>query len=247
MRRLLILGMLLVVPGWSSTAQAQGLFSKRARPNPNQRVPELIYIIKSEGDERKRANAAEELQSFDARTYAEIVPVLIDVAQNDQKASVRQEALGSLARIRPVSQAAGQALERAAAQDESWRIRLQAKSALMKYHLAGYASSGKAETASALPRNVTTAEPPLLDAPAAAPAPAPSNVQSQPPHFPAAALPAQPLQARPMQVSPPVFATPTPQRPVSATPTARPSAATPAQPSAPITIEVEGPSLTPQP
>jgi hypothetical protein len=241
MRRLLVAGLLLVVPAWAAPAQAQ-FFKRASRPSPTQRVPELIYTVKADTDERKRASAADELQNFDARTYAEIVPVLVDVAQNDPKASVRQEALSSLARIRPVSPAAGQALERAAAQDDSWRIRLQAKSALVKYHLAGYSSAGKTDAAGAPVRNVTTAEPPLADPPGTAapplatPTPAPTQAA---PQFPAAAFPAQSVPLRPA---------PTPSAPpVSQRSTPPPPAAQQAAPPAPITIEVEGPVLAPQP
>jgi hypothetical protein len=207
MRRLLILALLLATPSWAVPARAQGFFSKRVRPNPIQRVPELIVTIKSDPDERKRTQAAEELHNFDARTYAEIVPVLVDVAQSDQKAAVRQEALNSLARLRPISQPAGQALERAAAHDESWRIRFQAKSALVKYHLAGYSSSSKGDPAAPV-RNVTTAEPPLAD---------PPGTTAEPPLLPRAA---------PAPRTPPIT-----------------SAPVVGQAPAPITIEVEGPSL----
>ena len=166
MKRLLVLSALFLLPAWSAPAHAQ-LFFKKARPAPSQRVPELILLLKTEGDERKRSQAAEELREYDTTTYTEIVPVLVDAATTDPRPAVRGEALASLAKIRPVSQAAGQALEKAAAGDENWRVRLQAKSALMKYHLAGYAA-GKTETAAAAPGaktpgRVTTQEPPLAD------------------------------------------------------------------------------------
>ncbi len=210
MRRLLVLSLLLLAPSWTVPAHAQGFFRRVVRPTPaptpapalTQRVPELILIVKTDADERKRVSAAEELHNYDARTYTEIVPVLVDVAQNDAKASVRQEALNSLARIRPITPAAGQALERAAAQDDNWRIRLQAKSALMKYHVAGYTPSAKTEGGTA-PRMVTTAEPPLLDPPAATPA-----------QYPAAAFPATRLQTN----EPPAF-----PRPANAEPPQGPS------------------------
>jgi hypothetical protein len=230
MKRLLTISLLLMLPAWAAPAPAQGFFSKRARPNPNQRVPELIYMIKSDSDERKRANAAEELQNYDARNYSEIVPVLLDVAQNDPRPSVRQEALNSLGRLRPVNPAVGQVLERAASHDDSWRVRLQAKSALMKYHMAGYSSAAKAETAGTPPsRNVTTAEPPLAEPPVTVPTPAQAAPR-------AATIPAQ--APRPQQVSPPTFGT------LVARPQPMQAPATP--PPAPITIEVEGPALTPQ-
>jgi hypothetical protein len=137
-------------------APAQIFFKKKAPP-PAQRVPELILTLKTEGDERKRAGAAEELRDYDPRMFTEIVPVLIDALHNDKKPSVRLEALNSLARLRPVTQAAGRAIENAAANDDALRVRLTAKSALLKYHLAGYSGSSKTDPP------VATQEPPLSD------------------------------------------------------------------------------------
>jgi HEAT repeats len=159
MNRLPGLIVLLALPAFAVPAQAQ-FFHKKVRPLPAQRVPELILVLKTETDERKRAQAAEELREFDARTFSEIVPVLIDVLHTDKKAAVRAEALNSLARLRPVSQPAGQAIEHAASADESLRVRLQAKSALLKYHIAGYSSSNRNEPSVFQP---TMQEPPLAD------------------------------------------------------------------------------------
>jgi hypothetical protein len=147
-------------------APAQRLF-KKAKVNPAQRVPELILIVKTDADERKRIHAAEELRDYDAATFTEIVPVLADVLLLDKKAAVRLEALHSLAKIRPVSATAGQAMEKAAADDEALRVRLQARTALTRYHLAGYSSKkGPTTSTSAKP---ATAEPPVNDPPLPAP------------------------------------------------------------------------------
>jgi HEAT repeats len=163
MVRLRLLFLLALAPAWlASGAQGQFLF-KKTRPTPSQRVPELILTVKTEGDERKRAQAAEELRDYDTRTFTEIVPVLVDVLQHDTSTSVRLEALTSLSRVRPVNQSAGQALEQAA-HDESWRVRLQAKSALLKYHLAGYSRNDQTGAPAA-----TAQEPPLADPMAQAP------------------------------------------------------------------------------
>jgi hypothetical protein len=141
-RAILTLGLVVAL---ATPVSAQGLFGKKAKIVPSQRVPELIVTVKTDPDERKRANAAEELHYYDVATFTEIVPVLADVLQHDKKVSVRMEAVTSLAKIRPVSNMAGQALEKAAADDESWRVRLHAKTYLPKYHLAGYASSKKSD------------------------------------------------------------------------------------------------------
>jgi hypothetical protein len=161
----LLAGIVLVILASPSPAQAQ-LFGKKARINPSQRVPELILIVKTDGDERRRAMAAEELRDYDVTAFTEIVPVLADVLKNDKKVNVRLEALLSLTRIRPVSVLAGQAIEKAAADDESWRVRFQAKSALPKYHLAGY-TPPKGQPAPG-PKQ-TTQEPPVKAPPAPGP------------------------------------------------------------------------------
>jgi hypothetical protein len=151
---------MLALLAFALPAQAQ-FFHKKARPIPAQRVPELILILKTETDERKRASAAEELRDFDARTFGEIVPVLTDVLHNDKKAAVRIEALNSLARLRPVTQSAGLAIEHAASADESLRVRLHADSALLKYRIAGYRSGNKNEPSVFQP---SMQEPPLANA-----------------------------------------------------------------------------------
>jgi hypothetical protein len=145
---------------WTAPGPAQ-LFGKKTKPNPSQRVPELILIVKTDPDDRKRTQAAEELRDYDVTVFAEIIPILADVLQHDKKVNVRYEAVNSLTKIRPVSAPAGQALEKAAASDESLRIRVHAKTALAKYHLAGY-SPKKADPPPSVQKK-TTDEPPLAD------------------------------------------------------------------------------------
>ena len=94
MKRFQPLLVLLALPAFTLPAQAQ-FFHKRPRPIPAQRVPELILILKTETDERRRGAAAEELRDYDARTFTEIVPVLIDVLHTDRKVGVRIEALAT--------------------------------------------------------------------------------------------------------------------------------------------------------
>jgi hypothetical protein len=158
MRRLQGVLLLVIALAWVAPAPAQWIFAKKQKMNPSQRVPELILIVKTDSDERKRTHAAEELRDYDSAAFTEIVPVLVDVLQHDKKMNVRLEALNSLARIRPVSVRAGQAIEKAAAEDESWRVRLQAKTSLPKYHLAGYLSRKSEPTPI---QNRGTEEPPL--------------------------------------------------------------------------------------
>jgi hypothetical protein len=206
---------LLVVPTFALPARA-GLFSKRAKANPAQRVPELLTIVKTEQDDRKRAAAVDELRQYDVKAFPEIIPVLIDVLRGDGATSVRMEALHTLGRFRPVSQPVGEALEQAAANDKSWRLRLQARTTLVSYRWSGYRTAKAADAPAPRAMNSpTTDEPPLalIPAPGAAPRVA---APSPPPRAPAAPSPmparvtsvAQPL---PMGTAePPLLTTPPP-------------------------------------
>jgi hypothetical protein len=143
-----------------------GIFSKHTKVNPADRVPTLIATLRADQDERKRASAAEELRQYDPNMFPEIIPTLADIALRDPKSSVRLEAIQSLAKLRPVSQRAGGALEQAT-HDESVRVRLQARTLLWQYHMAGY-RAGKTTDVSAPTNTIRTEEPPLappLDGP----------------------------------------------------------------------------------
>ena len=120
------------------------LFKKAPKPKPEERVPELLIILKTDLDEHKRANAAEELRQCDPAVFTDVVPMLIDAARSDPSASVRTEALQSLAKFRPISSEIGQLLE-LAEKDPSMRVKIQARTSLVQYHLAGYHSPKKGE------------------------------------------------------------------------------------------------------
>lgn len=159
MKRLFGALMLVIMLAWTASAPAQWFTAKKPKVNPTQRVPELILTVKTDPDERKRLHAAEELREYDAAIFNEIVPVLGDVLRHDKKLGVRLEALNSLAKIRPVSTLAGQAIEKSAADDEALRVRLQAKALLPKYHVALNA----AKKAEASAQKKGTNEPPLIE------------------------------------------------------------------------------------
>jgi hypothetical protein len=146
-RRYLLAGLLLllwlVLPG--DPALAGVFWSKKAKPTPAEYVPELIKSLKSDGDEHKRCSAAEELRQYDPLQFPDMIPALIEATLNDKKPSVRAEAAQSLGKLRPVTSTAGAALEQALAKDSSMRVRLQARSSLLQYRWAGYASKGKDE------------------------------------------------------------------------------------------------------
>jgi hypothetical protein len=65
--------------------------------------------------------------------------------QKDAQVSVRMEAAESLAKLRPVSQAAGLALEQAMTKDASLRVRLLTRRLLLQYRLSGYSGKGRPE------------------------------------------------------------------------------------------------------
>jgi hypothetical protein len=134
---------LLTLSAVAAPGQAGVFFGKKNKPNPAERVPELIVTVKTDKDEGKRAAAAEELRQYDPAAHKDIVPILIDVLLNDPKPSVRSEAAESLGKIRPISQEAGWALEQALEKDTSMRVRLRARYALLGYHWNGYQSPNK--------------------------------------------------------------------------------------------------------
>ena len=149
--------LVVVLPLMAAPAQAGLIFGrKKEKPDPRQRVPELVTILKTDKDADKRSRAAEELRSYDPALFPDIVPALIEALRQDRKAGVRIEAAHSLARVRPVSPVVGEALELAVAKDPSMRVRLQARSALLQYHWAGY--RGKKND---MPPLNTSREPPL--------------------------------------------------------------------------------------
>src|SRR5262249_56649337 len=119
------------------------------------------------------------------KQFPTIVPALVDALMTDPKPGVRSEAAQSLSKLRPVSKEAGWALEQAVAKDASMRVRLQARSALLHYHLAGYRVGKEAAPA---PATTQSAEPPLA-APADAAA---ARVQAKPASKPEKAPPAVP-------------------------------------------------------
>ena len=144
-------------------------------PPPAQRVSELVGIVRTDSDERKRTSAVEELRNFDTKAFPEIVPVLAEAAIKDTKPGVRAEAINSLVRIRPISNIAGQAIEGASQHDEYWRNRMSAQTALVRYRMAGYVSPPTPPPAPTPPQNAKgtppavkpppqTGEPPLADA-----------------------------------------------------------------------------------
>lgn len=217
MKRLVGILLLAAFLAFAHPAEAQSIFSRKPKANASARVPELILTLKTESDERKRASAVEELREYDAATFSEIVPVLVEVLQNDKKLNVRLEAVNSLARIRPGHPMIAPAIEKAAHDDESWRVRWQAKTSLTKLQVAGLVTK-KTDTA---PKK-TSNEPPLAD-------PTPNRITIEPVPTPMINVPPTANTSVPR---------PLPKNVVPSPATTTPAPKTPAPP-------LQGPSLFP--
>jgi hypothetical protein len=216
---------LVLLPLLAGPVHAGIIFGKKPpKPEPAQRVPELIKTIRTDGDENKRADAIEELRQYDPTTFPEIIPTLIDALHNDKKASVRAGAAQTISKLRPVSQAAGDALEQALDKDNSMRVRISVRSALLQYHWAGYRQGKKDE----LVPPVTTREPPLAD-PLPLPPPTPPR-GTPPPAEPAPTPTPRPLPPMPAPVNAP---RPLPQGPTIEIPTPPASTTPPPRDSGP--------------
>jgi hypothetical protein len=166
-RRKVWIGLVVFLAVATAPAHAQ-LFGKRTPPGPpvppQQRVTELLKILKEDGDENKRFDAVEELRGMDATAHPEIIPALMEAMLNDKKPSVRSEAAYTVGRLRPVQQGIGTALEYLRDNDTSMRVRLQARGTLVGYYLAGYRSV-KVEDSSNRLTPTPTAAPPLATPP----------------------------------------------------------------------------------
>jgi hypothetical protein len=156
------------------SARADGLLKRGPRPNPAERVPELIKILNSEIDDRHRADAASELRDYDLKTFPDITPALAEALKNDASVSVRRAAADSIGRMRPISQIGGYALEQAEINDPAIGVR-----AIANFHLKiwvirdGYKKGRMPD-----PLANQSEEPPLADP---LPAPIPKSVPAKGP------------------------------------------------------------------
>ncbi|HEY1377595.1 MAG TPA: HEAT repeat domain-containing protein [Gemmataceae bacterium] len=230
-----------------------GLLSRKTKPDPATRVPELTVQLKTSTDEAQRAAAAEELRQYDPKAHPNLVTALIDALGRDASPAVRAEAATSLGKLRPISQQAGYALEQAQNNDAAARVRLAARQALWQYHLVGY-RGGKAPDAPAMGATTdpAVAAPPGPSSPAAMPRqPAdrggqrrqPGNVRETP-EPPLAAPPVAPPSGATASRQPP--AAPSPPNFIPANPALRqPAASRNDAPPKPPTVPDDGPALPP--
>ena len=73
-----------------------GIFKRPNKPDPVEHVPALINTLKTDPDDKKRANAAEELHEYDSRSFPDIMPALTEALHNDRSSSVRLECVRKL-------------------------------------------------------------------------------------------------------------------------------------------------------
>ncbi len=241
MRYRILLVPILILGVASSTSAGITIFAKKPKIVPEKRVPELLSIIKNDGDENKRYDAAEELRQYDPTQFPSIVPTLIEVLINDKKAGVRTEAAQSLGKLRPVSPEVVPALEHARDQDPSLRVRMQARNSLLGLHWVGFHILDPGKLKQDKPAPPTTKEPPL--APPAAP-PLPANPAPMPPLGPVTGRPKpEPIYTQP---APPVIETPPlpviGMKPLEKGPETQPTV----KPVTPPANEEKGPELPPQ-
>jgi hypothetical protein len=171
-----VLVVTLALTGLATPAPAGfGLFSRKPKSNPAERVPELLIQLKTSPDESQRAAAAEELRQYDSKAFPEIIPTLTDALGRDASPSVRANVAESLGKLRPISQKVGYALEQAVANDGSMRVRLAARQALWQYHFVGYRSGRPT------PEPATGGGEPAVSAPPGPSTPAASMQRPAPP------------------------------------------------------------------
>jgi hypothetical protein len=157
--RILVVSLALAGTVSSAPAADFGIFGRKPKGNPAERVPELLIQLKTGRDESQRVSAADELHLYDPKAFPEITTALIDALGRDASPAVRAEAADSLGKLRPISQKVGYVLEQAVANDGSLRVRLSARQALWQYHLVGYRSGKPTEPDKATGEPIVSAPP----------------------------------------------------------------------------------------
>ena len=166
------------------------------------RAKQLTDTLRTEPDPAKRKAALAELRDYDHRLFTEVMPALIGSLKTDPVGLVRAEAADVIGHLKPVTIAAGLALEAAAESDPEKAVRDAARASLWEYHLNGYRSTKGADGIAG-----QTAEPPI--ARPAAPRPVvPVAATTRPPTPP-------PAVAQKPPAATPVIPMPMPEKPAS--------------------------------
>jgi hypothetical protein len=234
----------------SLPAQGAGLFGRRqnqpaaAKPNTDDKTVQLIRLLRTDGDERRRTLAVENLARFDLKQHPQAGFALIEAMSRDSSAMVRRAAAESLGKMRPMTQQVAQALEQVSIADSASEVRASASQALQAFVEAGYkpmkrgeapaaTAAGKAPRPQPLPSRLLlpneTTEPPLAEVNSAKPTetakvavPAPARPSTTTPNIPRVNPPLtteEPKTAVP-SVKPvfPKKTSPTPEKPTPAKP-----------------------------
>jgi hypothetical protein len=137
-----ITGLLMVLVGGGSIFPSQLFFPGKPKQNLNsEQITQICQILKTSGEETARMQAIDDLRLIVGISQHLAVSALMDSLKMDRKSGVRAEAAVALSKMRPIRQEVGTALENSIAKDTSMRVRIQARSALLQYNLAGYRST----------------------------------------------------------------------------------------------------------
>lgn len=133
---------LMVLLGGGETLPSQLFFPGKQKQtlNPEQ-VAQICQVLKGSGEETTRMAAVDDLRMVEGPAQIVAISALMETLKTDRKAGVRAEAAVALSKMRPVRQEVGTALENTITKDSSMRVRIQARSALLQYNLAGYRSA----------------------------------------------------------------------------------------------------------
>jgi HEAT repeats len=245
-RHLLVGSLTLAVLGGSADAGILFNRSKSKDPPPNQsqnppavaqdRVGELVKVLRGSPDERKRAVAADELAKADLRQHPQAGEALIAALQQDPSANVRAEVAQAIGKMRPLTLQGGQALEEAMNSDSAPRVRQVAKTAIGVYLQAGYRtgvpeSKGLAQAPAAPRPPAARPTPPVPQRPAGRQTNEPPLAASKPRQDKSAAIELKPEPG------------PAPSAPRLLGPV-KESKADPVKPTKPAKADDEGPILT---
>ena len=137
-----ISGLLMVLVWGGNIFPSQLFFPGKPKQNLNtEQITQICQILKTSGEESARLQAIDDLRFIEGTSQHLAVSALIDSLKMDRKSGVRAEAAVALSKMRPIRQEVGSALENSISKDASMRVRIQARSALLQYNLAGYRSS----------------------------------------------------------------------------------------------------------
>jgi hypothetical protein len=148
-----------------------------ASAQPVQRVDQLIQVLRTDPDERRRLTAVVEISKVDGQQAPQVVDALLDALRQDPSAAVRAGAAGALGRLRPMTTPVAHALEEAMQTDHSPRVKTAAKAALAVYAKAGY----RPQATPTAPQQRLPLPTPLAKTPTLAPGPVVPLDRSPPP------------------------------------------------------------------